>query len=130
MNQNSTILSKQDEKILSRSLSNSGMTRRQAMKWLIAMGVSAATANSLVANLSAAATETPKRGGRIRVGGQSTSVKDTLDPARFNNSTDYSRGFTFYNGLTRLDDKTQAQPELAKSFESNADATAMGLQAA
>ena len=82
MNQNSTILSKQDEKIFRRSLSNSGMTRRQAMKWLIAMGVSAATANSLVTNLSAAATETPKRGGRIRVGGQSTSVKDTLDPAR------------------------------------------------
>lgn len=123
MNKHLTTLSKQDQETLSRSLSAGGMTRRQAMKWLIAMGVSAVAANSLVTNLCVAATETPKRGGRIRVGGQSTSVKDTLDPARFNNSTDYSRGFTFYNGLTRLDDKAQAQPELAKSFESNADAT-------
>jgi peptide/nickel transport system substrate-binding protein len=123
MNKHSTTLSKQDQEILGRSLSAGGMTRRQAMKWLIAMGVSAAAANSLVTNLSAAATDIPKRGGRIRVGGVSSSVKDTLDPARFNNSTDYSRGFTFYNGLTRLDDKARAQPELAKSFESNADAT-------
>ena len=84
MNKQSPKLSKQDQEILSRSLSAGGMTRRQAMKWLIAMGVSTAAANSLVGNLCAAATETPKRGGRIRVGGQSSSVKDTLDPARFN----------------------------------------------
>jgi peptide/nickel transport system substrate-binding protein len=123
MEKHSTPLSKQDQEFLSRNLAKGGMTRRQAMKYLLAMGVSVAAANSLVGNLSAAAADTPKRGGRIRVAGQSSSVKDTLDPARFNNSTDYSRGFTFYNGLTRLDDKTQAQPELAQSFESNVDAT-------
>jgi peptide/nickel transport system substrate-binding protein len=123
MNKQSPKLSKQDQEILSKGLSTGGMTRRQTMKWLIAMGVSATVANSFVAKLCEAATSTPKRGGRIRVGGQTSSVKDTLDPARLTNSTDFSRGFTFYNGLVRLDDKSVAQPELAKSFESNADAT-------
>ena len=117
MDKYSTTLSKRDKEILSRSLSSGGMTRRQAMKWLIAMGVSVAAANSLVAKLGEAATETPKRGGRIRAGGQSTTLKDTLDPARFNNSTDYSRGFTFYNGLTRLVGvEAKAEPELAMSI--------------
>ena len=74
MDKYSTTLSKRDKEILSRSLSSGGMTRRQAMKWLIAMGVSVVAANSLVAKLGEAATETPKRGGRIRAGGQSTTA--------------------------------------------------------
>jgi peptide/nickel transport system substrate-binding protein len=115
-------LSRQDKEILASSLSKGGMTRRQAIKWLAGMGISLVTANSLLSHVSQAFADTPKRGGRMRVAGTTTSVKESMDPARFTCSTDYSRGFTYYNGLTRLDSKSQAQPELAKSFEPNADA--------
>ncbi|MEW6267627.1 MAG: ABC transporter substrate-binding protein [Thermodesulfobacteriota bacterium] len=114
-----------DREALAGHLSTGGMTRRQAMKWLMAMGISAVAANSLATRWSEAAEATPKpkRGGRMRVAGQTSSVKESLDPTKYTCSTDYARGFTFFNGLTRLDGKAQAQPELATSFEPNADAT-------
>lgn len=112
-----------EKETLAGILSKGGMTRRQAIKWLMAMGVSAITASGWVTRVNEAVAATPKYGGRIRVAGHSHSAKDTLDPSRFTLSTDYTRGFTFYNGLTRLDSKAQAHPELAASFEPNADAT-------
>ena len=117
-------LTPQDRDTLSRLLSGGGMTRRQAIKWLTGMGISAVAAGSLVTHLDwAFAAETPKRGGRMRVAATSVSVKDTMDPAKFDTASDYIRGYTFYNGLTRFNAKTQADPELAQSFEPNADAT-------
>lgn len=65
----------------------------------------------------------PRRGGRLRVAAHVQSAKDTLDPALFVQSTDYARGHMVYNGLTRIDGKSAAQPELAESFESNKTAT-------
>jgi peptide/nickel transport system substrate-binding protein len=114
-----------DQNTLATALSTGGMTRRQAIKWMTAMGVSIVSASSLVTTLSKNAfAATPLRGGRMRVAAASTSVKDTLDPARFSYSTDYIRGFTFYNGLTSLAGlSAEARPRLAESFEPNADAT-------
>lgn len=117
-------LDEKDKNKLAHGLTTGGMTRRQAIKWLTAMGVTVISANSLITPFGKNAfAETPKRGGRMRVAMSSTSVKDSLDPARFSYSTDYARGFTFYNGLIRLDTNAQATPELAESFEPNADAT-------
>ncbi|MBT9386131.1 ABC transporter substrate-binding protein [Pseudooceanicola sp. CBS1P-1] len=48
--------------------------------------------------------------------GSSSSTAETLDPARFRNGTDYSRGFMFYNGLTWLDGNLTPQPELATKW--------------
>jgi peptide/nickel transport system substrate-binding protein len=124
MDKHSTLLLKHDKEILSRSLTSGGMTRRQAMKWLTGMGISIVSAGTIVTQLERAfAAETPKRGGRMRVAATSVSVKDTMDPAKFNTASDYIRGYTFYNGLTRFNAKTEAEPELAQSFEPNADAT-------
>jgi peptide/nickel transport system substrate-binding protein len=117
-------LDETDKHTLADALSTGGMTRRQAIKWLTAMGVTVVSANSLITPfVKNAFAATPKRGGRFRVAASSTSVKDSLDPARFSYSTDYCRGFTFYNGLTRLDTNALATPELAESFEPNANAT-------
>lgn len=115
-----------DKQALTDALTTGGMTRRQAIKWLSAMGISAISASSLItpfAKSAFASTATPKRGGRLRFAVSMASIKDTLDPAHFSYVGDYSRGFMFYNGLTRIDTNTIAQPELAESFEPNADAT-------
>jgi peptide/nickel transport system substrate-binding protein len=95
-----------------------GAGRRDLMKWLTAAGAGAVMANGLLLRAGTAHAETPKKGGRIKVATQSSSTADTLDPVRGTNTTDYDRAFMFYNGLTRLDAKLVAQPELAESFTS------------
>jgi len=64
-----------------------------------------------------AQTATPKRGGRLRVAASNSSLSETLDPARGNNSGDYMRQFMFYSGLTELSATMQTEPALAESFE-------------
>jgi peptide/nickel transport system substrate-binding protein len=100
-----------------------GATRREVMGWLLASGMTATVAGTLIARASDALAQTPKKGGQLRVAGFSSSTKDTLDPARGSVSTDYVRGFMFYNALTRLDESLTAQPELAESWDANANAT-------
>jgi peptide/nickel transport system substrate-binding protein len=63
------------------------------------------------------AQEQPKKGGTVRAANYTSSTADTLDPARANNSTDYSRLFMFYNGLTVFDERLIPQPDLATSLE-------------
>ncbi len=81
-----------------------GATRREVMGWLVAAGMGIAAAGSIVTHATRALAETPKKGGRIRVAGFSTSTADTVDPAKQTLSTDYARCNMFYNGLTRLDE--------------------------
>lgn len=60
----------------------------------------------------------PRRGGAIRVAGQSASTSDTLDPAKASHSTDYLRHFMLYSGLTATGADMIARPKLAQSFAS------------
>jgi peptide/nickel transport system substrate-binding protein len=91
-----------------------GATRRDLIRWLGAAGMAAATAATIVGEARQALAQTPRGGGRIRVASQTSSNADTVDPAKQNNQTDYTRCFTFYNGLTRLDERLAPQPELAE----------------
>ncbi len=90
-------------------------TRRDTFRLAAGLGIAGlAPAGALAA--------TPRRGGTIRAAGYASSIKDTLDPARASNSTDYSRLFMFYNGLTVFDEHLKPNPDLATSVESK-DAT-------
>ena len=93
-----------------------GTGRRDLMRWLTAAGLGAVAANGLILQAGTARAQTAKSGGKIKVASQSASTADTLDPVRGTNTTDYARGFMFYNGLTRLDGKLVPQPELAESI--------------
>lgn len=110
-----------DERGLDTALRH-GASRRDLMRWLGAAGMSAATASVIVGDARRAFAQTPKRGGRIKVASQTSSTADTVDPAKQNNQTDYTRCFTFYNGITRLDASLTPQLELAEAIESK-DAT-------
>lgn len=117
-------LNSAEEAIVKKILAEDGhMSRRTAIGWLGAMGISAAAAGTLVTSAGRVLAATPQRGGRLRVAGHSTSASDTLDPARLALSTDYARAHMFYNGLTRIDGNAEAQPELAESFEPGKDAS-------
>lgn len=94
-----------------------GATRREMMAMLGAGGMAAATAGGILGAASQAVAQEPRRGGRIRVSGTSTSTSDTLDPAKQSLSTDYARCNMFYNGLTTFDGSLTPQPALAESWE-------------
>lgn len=93
-----------------------GVSRRDVLRALLASGVLATTAGGLLTTASSAYAQTPQRGGRIKVAVQSGSNADTLDPAKGGATADYTRAYTFYNGLTMLDEKLVAQMSLAESF--------------
>ena len=95
-----------------------GAGRRELLRYLGAGGMGAVAAAGLLGQAGTALAQgAPRRGGAIRVATQSASTADTLDPTRGTNTTDYARAFMFYNGLTRLDAKLVALPELAESFD-------------
>ncbi|OYR08827.1 ABC transporter substrate-binding protein [Brucella thiophenivorans] len=97
----------------------SGASRRDVLKMLLASGLAATAAGSIVTNATRAYAQTPKKGGKVRVATYASSTADTLDPARAIFNIDYIRVNSLYSGLTRLDDTLTPQMELAESFETN-----------
>ena len=93
-----------------------GASRRDVLAMLTAAGMQATLAGSIASAVASAHAQTPRKGGRIKVGGSTAAVSDTLDPARQSNGTDYVRGFMFYNGLTYLDGTLTPRPQLAEEF--------------
>ena len=100
-----------------------GLSRRQALKMLGAVGIMAAGSGlwpGMPVGWAAESTGqgTPRRGGRIRMAAHSSSSSESLDPAKGSTAIDYVRAYTFYNGLTRFNEQLEPQPALAESFES------------
>lgn len=96
-----------------------GASRRDILSMLLAGGMASLTAGTASDALAQGAAATPRRGGRIRVAGTSTSTADTVDPAKQSLSTDYARCHMFYNGLTVLDGTLTPRPALAESWSTN-----------
>jgi peptide/nickel transport system substrate-binding protein len=95
------------------------LARRDVLQGLLAAGMvaSAGTVGSVQPNSQGTAfSDTPKRGGRIRVASVSSSTADTLDPAKGALSTDYARLYMVYSGLTQFDSTLTAQPALAEEI--------------
>ena len=96
-----------------------GATRRDLLRMLLAMGILGPVASGLAGTAQEALAQTPKRGGRVRVAGISSSTADTLDPAKASLSTDYMRHYMLYSGLTQLD--ASLTPQLALADEIRQD---------
>ncbi len=112
-----------DEKSIVLSALNRGASRRDAMKLLMATGMTAAVAGSIVTAASDAIAATPKKGGSIRYSSSLHGPDDSMFPPTFTSNIDYSRGRAHYNSLVQLDDNIVPQPELAKEFGPNSDAS-------
>ena len=100
-----------------------GATRREALAMLMASGATLGLAGTMVTSVEKAMAATPKRGGQVRFAWSQHGPGDTLDPIIHTNSLDYTRGRMTYNNLCRIGEDLSAGPELAESFEANADAT-------
>ena len=94
-----------------------GATRRDILGLLMAGGMQAGLAGTLATTALSVQAQTPKRGGKLRVAGATAAASDTLDPAKYSNQTDYSRGMMVYNGLFALDGSLTPQPALAEKSD-------------
>ena len=97
------------------------VSRRQFLQHSLAAGL-ALTAGSAIwtSEVSAA---TPKRGGTFRVGVHDANTSDTLDPATFSSVGQIQIVHTHRSFLTEITSENQLGPDLADSWEPNADAT-------
>ena len=93
-------------------------TRRDVLKMFAGAGMMLASSRHLAA-LAQTSTAQPRYGGRVRVASATTSIADTLDPARLSNQTDYARSRMLYSCLTRFDASLTPQPALAERFDTD-----------
>ncbi|KIC17935.1 ABC transporter substrate-binding protein [Leisingera sp. ANG-DT] len=96
------------------------MTRREFIGRLGALGVAAASANSLLA--SAARAEGPKKGGLIRSGLQGGASTDSLDPALAASSVANNVLTAYGDLLVEVSPQGEIVPRLAETVEASADA--------
>jgi peptide/nickel transport system substrate-binding protein len=96
-----------------------GVTRREFVTWLMAAGVTMASAGSIFSSAKTAMAETPKRGGKLRFASSQHGPADTLDPTLYSSGIDYTRGRIHYNSLVQYNEQLVPQPELAEEFSSN-----------
>ena len=113
----------QNERDVIQAALRNGANRRQVMGWLMAAGMGAGFAGSIVGAAGQANAATPKRGGSIRFAWDLHGPSDTLDPILFTSSLDYGRGRMNYNNLVRFNDDLTVRAELATEWEANSDAT-------
>lgn len=93
-----------------------GATRRELFSLLAGLGISATMGEALIGAAQKAHADTPKKGGRLKAAGFSSSTADTLDPLKQSLSTDYIRCTMFYNGLTELDPSLKPRLALAEEI--------------
>ncbi len=115
-------LDSSDKALVDRAV-RKGFSRREALKLAVTTGVTLAAAENLLISGSVARAQTPVKGGSLRAAVSLHGPDDKLDPILFTSAIDYTRGRAHYNSLTQLDDDMVPRPELAESFEPNANAT-------
>ena len=98
------------------------ISRRGFLGRLIALGIAAPVATSLVAQTARAATS-PKPGGDLRVGLAGGAIGDSLDPATYTDTFMQMLGMGMcFNCLTEVSPAGDLIPELAESWEASSDA--------
>ena len=99
------------------------LSRRHFLQGMLATGLTLTSATAILGASRDVMAATPKHGGRVRVAWDQHGPADTLDPNLFTSSIDYFRGRAHCNNLVQFQDDMSLAPDLAESWEVNADAT-------
>ncbi|RUM94834.1 MAG: peptide ABC transporter substrate-binding protein [Thiothrix sp.] len=97
------------------------LPRREFIKLATAAGIASTALGSLLS--SNAHAQTPKHGGRLTVGVESAQQSNSIDPAKYYSDSDLLRGFALYDTLVNQSPELLPTPQLAVSWEPNADAS-------
>jgi peptide/nickel transport system substrate-binding protein len=106
---------------LEQLLTEGKITRREFLKRLSALGITAALSPALLEKRARAAM--PRKGGILRLGLAGGSTTDSLDPATMTDAMAYNINWQIRNCLVEVDNKGNPLPELAESWEASANAT-------
>ncbi len=101
-------------------LSTGSISRREFLARVSAIGFTAAVAPAFLP-LTARA-DTPRKGGRLRVGCTGGSTTDSLDPGLLTSNMNQWLNYVFRNSLVEVDHNFNVVPELAVSWEASPDA--------
>lgn len=104
-----------------RTVSPGKIGRRSFMKKTAALGMTGAASTALLGKKAKAAS--PKKGGHLKIGTAHGSTSDSLDLGLSTSGIVSITAFTYTNQLTEIDNKGNLVPQLAESWEANADAT-------
>jgi peptide/nickel transport system substrate-binding protein len=102
-------------------LTEGKITRRDFLARLSFLGITAVVSPALLATPARAAK--PQKGGRLRLGMAGGSTTDSLDPATISDAMTYNINWQIRNCLVEVDYQGNLVPELAESWEANADAS-------
>ncbi|NNE24015.1 MAG: ABC transporter substrate-binding protein, partial [Rhizobiales bacterium] len=108
-----------NDKLIKRILDDNRTTRREFMVGATALGLTATVASGMWSQAQAA---TPKRGGHLKAGLNDSNTSDSLDPASFNATMMIAISRAFRDSLVEVGQDNSAQPGLAESWESSANA--------
>ncbi len=111
-----------DIDLLKQMLHQGRLSRREFLAQAAAMGITAATATSLMGTTALAAM--PKKGGNFRLGTAGGSTTDSLDPATWENTWIQIIGHGLHNYLTEITATGELVAELAESWDASDDAAA------
>jgi len=95
------------------------ITRREFLARLSVLGASVAISPSLVPSLAKASE--PKKGGRFRIGLNTGSTTDSLEPATLTTLWAWKMNWQIRNNLVEVDHTGNPIPELAESWEPSSD---------
>ncbi|WP_158554792.1 ABC transporter substrate-binding protein [Methylovirgula sp. 4M-Z18] len=93
------------------------LSRREFMGRSAALGASAATIATMVAEVDAHAEETPKSGGTLKLGLGGGSTTDSVDVTSYNDSVMIDTSPAIFNSIVEWGHDGKTKPELAESWE-------------
>jgi len=76
------------------------MTRREALTWMEALGITAATAGNLFTQAGSVMAATPKKAGKITNAADLHGPSDAFDPGLNTSNIDYVRGRSNYKRVS------------------------------
>jgi peptide/nickel transport system substrate-binding protein len=105
---------------LEHAFQNGRLARREFLTRVSALGM---VATSGLLSVMPARADTPKKGGRLRLGVAGGSTSDSLDPATITDTMATNLSFgQLRNNLVEVNAKSEPIPELAESWDTSADA--------
>ena len=113
-------------KQLEKQLAEGQISRREFISRAGAFGLAAAVPGALLG--TAAHAQTPKQGGRLRIGSAHGSTTDSLDPATFENGYMGMLNYAVNNQLAEVAPDGELVGEVAESWEASPDARTWRLK--
>jgi peptide/nickel transport system substrate-binding protein len=105
---------------LLKAVNKGEISRRDFIERAMALGVTSAAATAMLPKASRA--ETPKRGGRLKMGYVQAGLTETFDQTGMTNNIDGVRAWGCYNSLARVTRGMEPEPMLAEEWEAKSGA--------